>query len=380
MPENLTIQLGKAKNLNAIDVDQHINISLEKSTKDLLSYNESNVISVSDLFNTERQNSEIYRVYGTINFLSIINGLKKTYTAPKDFFTPSKIGDELSGATKNIMTCFDVYLCYPSTGNTNISGTSYVRNYVVATKLNNFEIYKAGFARNIFFNYNYSFSFNRDFSVNGYRDSFGKPVTEFYLFFNFKPTTNGSSVLESVSRKIYGGSSTIRPYSIYTSGNVLIGDKVRYVASEYEESLVERMEYYVRFFHSSGFYQFKYNPFVPIKIRDFSDVLSTGNITGGTETDFNIPSYAINIDNKGNYLWKELLANGYVDPITGKGVDHPFVNQRHYVFNNIILPLVPDLNDATTFAQFNDIKFGANSLVNFIPSSSLDSLGNKCAV
>jgi len=384
MSENLELQLGLAKNVNGVNVDTNVNINLESSVKELLSYNESSVISVSDLFNAERQESESYRVYGRVDFLSVINGLKKNYKILSDFFFPPRLGEELSGVTKNLLNCFDVYLCYPSTGNTALSVNTFVRNYTVVTKLSNVEIFKAGFARNIFFNYEYIFDFNIDFNIEGAVDSFGKPYTDFYLFFDFHPNLNGNSQMETVQRIHFTGptSSTIIPQSHvppYVPGDVLEGDRVIYVDTNFEEELKDQMVYYVTFPYDVGTLQFKYFPFIPLKIREFGDEIISANATGGTENDLNIPSYAVPVDNRGNYIWKDLLPNGYIDPISGRGVDYPFVNKRHYVFNALTLPLVPNMDDPSTFAQFSDIKFGPNSLLNKKPSTDLNSLGNRCA-
>jgi hypothetical protein len=381
MNENLIIQLGSAKNLNAVNVDQYTNLELTHSPKELLSYNESNVISVAELFNTERQESESYRIYGKIDFLSVINGLKKNYKVVSDFFTPPRLGEELSGVTKSLPFCFDMYLCYPASANTEINSTTFIRNYVVATKLANGEVYKSGFGRNVYFNYTYSFNFNNDFNLEGLRDSFGKPITELYLHFVYKTTTNGFGSSELLYRKDWAGTVLPVTYTTYNVGDIIVGDKVTYEKANFTESLEERMTYFTYFPYSSlAFYLvFKYNPFIPIKIRDFGDEIITANISGGTENDLNIPSYALPIDSRGNYIWKDILPNGYIDPITGNGVNFPFVNKRHYVFTTQVLSLIPDMSDLFTSAIFNDIKFPSNTNLNTKPNSSLNNLGNRCA-
>jgi len=380
MSDVVQIQLGSAKNVNSVNVDQNLNIGLESSVKELLSYNESSVIDVSRLFEAERQESEVYRVYGRIDFISIINGLSKQYTELSDFFKPVRLGDEISGLTKNIVNSFDVYLCYPSNDKTYVSPETYIRNYVVVSKLDNFEIYKAGFSRNIFANYIYAFDFNVDFNVEGYLDAFGKPITRFYLYFKYKTTVNGASAFETISSGYTSPISSINSSPI-TIGTVIKGDIVNYVNTNYEETLEAngKVQYFVRFPYDVNTLQFKYNPFIEIKVRDFDDQIVSANISGGTESDLTIPYYAISADTFGNYIWKELLVNGYIDPITGKGVDYPFLNKRHYIFNRIVLSMKPDLNDSNTATVFSEIKFGANQNLFVKPSSDLNALGNKCA-
>lgn len=383
MSESLIIQLGLSKNKTAVNVDQSISIELKDSKKEILSYNESSVIDVANLFELERQESETYRIYGKIDFISIINGLKKNYKVINDFFTPPRLGDELDGATKNLPFCFDLYLCYPSSGKTSLGGNDYVRNYVIASKLMNSEMFKSGFGRNIYFNYTYSFDFNIDFNVEEYLDAFGKPITELYLFFVYKIKNNGDGNTESYVQKNWDGTLSTITYNPvgYNVGTELVGDKVSYELLNFTETLEEKMTYIINFPYETGskLLQFKYNPFIPIKIRDFGDELITANVSGGTENDLNIPWYAIPIDNQGNRIWKDILPNGYIDPITGAGVDYPFINKRHYVFNTITLPLIPNMDHSHTNTVFSNIKFGPNSKINTKPNSGLNGLGNRCS-
>ncbi len=383
MSDQIQIQIGTAKNVDSVNVDQNLNISLQSSTKELLSYNESSVIDVSALFDAERQESEVYRVYGTIDFMSVINGLPLAYSGLTNFFTPVRLGSELNNEVKNVLNSFDVYLCYPSTGNTSATTTTFVRNYVVISKLINVELYKAGYSKNIFYNHIHAFDFNIDFNIEGLRDSFGKPINRFYLFFNYKPTTNGLGVMETVSGLTLNGNTfngiTAIPYTIYNVGDVIEGDFVSYVNTNYEEELIDRMGYYITFPYQGSSLEFKYNPFLPIKVRDFDDEISSANISGGTESDIEIPDYAIPIDNDGNYVWKEILQNGYIDPISGNGVDYPFINKRHYIFNKILLGVVPNINNPHTQQVFSEIRFANNRNLYTKPSSDLNKLGNKCA-
>lgn len=383
MNDQLIIQFGASKNKSAVLVDQNITISLQSNNNNILSYNESSVVDVGSLFDKERQASEIFRIFGRIDFISIVNGLRKNYKEITDIFTPARLGEELSGTTKNLPYSFDMYLCYPSSGHTFISGDTYIRNYVIASKLMNSEIFKSGFGRNIYFNYNYCFNFNSDFNVKGYLDSFNKPITELYLFFVYKVRTNGDGDQEIFYRLDWNGTLTPITYNPvgYPIGTVLTGDKVTYELLNFTEELVDRITYKIDFPYDNGtkVMRFKYNPFIPIKIRDFGDEVITANISGGTENDLNILWYAISIDNNGNYIWRDILPMGYIDPITLKGIDPPFINKRHYIFNAITLPLVPDTTHSNTANVFSNIKFGPNSKINTKPNSSLNTLGNRCA-
>jgi len=391
MEEGYSIQLGQTQNVNSINVDEYFYTNLQSPSVELLPYDQTSVINASQLFDDERQASEVYRVYGTVNFMSIINGLKRNYTTVDDFFTRPRIGDEANNLTKNLPYCFDVYLCRALgntftgstvlvSGNTKINSTTYQLKYEILTNLTSCEIYKSGFGKNIYYDQQYSYDFNVDIDIANQYDSFGKPLTNLYLFFNYRPSVNGLSQSETVQKRTFSGSKVSRPYTTYVAGDVIEGDWVFYLPENFEEIVTQRQEFYVTFYCTGAVsaLQFKYNPLIPIKLRDFGDELITANISGTSETDQSIPNYAVKLDNDGNYLWKDLLPNGYIDPLSNRGVNYSFVNERHYVFSNIVLGLNTELNDAATAALFATIEFGPNTKQYNKPTSDLNTLGNKC--
>lgn len=393
MSELTQIQLGKSKHVNSINSDSFIYTDLQASSVELLPYDETSVIDVAQLFDDERQIGEVYRVYGTINFMSIINGLKINYDSVNDFFTRPRLGAEASGMTRNILNCFDIYLCRPLgntfttggtvsiSGNTKITSTDYQLKYQVLNSSQNFEIYKSGYGKNIFNDQLFTFDFTTDIDVRGQTDSFNKPLSELYLFVNFNPKTNKHGVLETVAVNTYAGGRTNRPYVAYSGGSIVNGDWVFYLPTDFEEIPLIKQEHYVTFSCTGGTgneLTFKYNPFIKIKLRDYGDEIISGNISGTSEIDHQIPNYAVKIDDNGNYIWKDFLPNGYIDPISNKGVNFPFINKRHYIFNNLVLPMTTDLNDSTTASTFADIKFGPAALQYTKPTSDLNNLGNKC--
>lgn len=398
MGENYQIQLGSKKFVDSINTDGYIHQNFSVQQTEILPYDQTSVINAAQLFDDERQASQAYRFYGTIDFMSIINGLKRDYDSVYDFFIRPRIGQEASGGTRNILNCFDVYLCRALgntfstggtvlvSGNTLVSGLTYHLKYQVLTNLTDFEIYKSGFGKNIFYDQNYSFNFPTDFDITNQTDSFNKPLTTFYLFFNFKPQQNLHGQFETVSgnTSIDGtenNGKVTRPYTVYSAGSIIDGDWAFYLPENFLEIQTLRKEHYVTFYCTGSTgqgLQFKYNPFVPIKLRDFGDEFITANISGTSEIDHQIPSYAVKIDDNGNYLWKDLLQNGYIDPLSLLGVNYPFINKRHYIFTNMVLKLVTELNDPVTANLFATIKFGPNKMQYVTPTSDLNNLGNKC--
>jgi hypothetical protein len=85
----------------------------------------------------------------------------------------------------------------------------------------------------------------------------------------------------------------------------------------------------------------------------------------------------------GNYVWREIVEQGYTEPLTGNGVDYPFFNGRRYLFAPIILTVSPDLDDVengyNTRNQFSNISFDGSTTLNIVPAEGdLDNIGKPC--
>jgi hypothetical protein len=386
--EQYEIQIGTGRTTNSVNVDEYLSINLKTNQAEILPYDTTSVIDVAQVFDDERQSSTVFRVYGEVDFISVVNGLKIGYNKLSDFYTRPRIGDEASGLTYNVLNIFDVYLCKQYTGHTaftDVTGftnqpVNYQRKYEVLTDPTTFEIYKSGYAKNIFNDQIYSFNFNVDIDIADQYDSFGKPLMDLYLLFNFKPNAG-----ETIIKKIFDSGSTESinktghtGYQIYIAGDRIDGDLVFYDPAQFEELLINEMEYYCRFPCTGNTYlEFKYNPFIPITLRQFNDQVVLGSPSGTSEVDQNIPNYAVKLDN-GNYVWEDILPYGYIDPISGRGVAHPFMNLRHYVFTPVTLSLAANLNNDVTATNFANMTFGPESILNAKPTSDLNKLGNKC--
>jgi len=128
--------------------------------------------------------------------------------------------------------------------------------------------------------------------------------------------------------------------------------------------------------------QWKYNPFIPLRLRYFTEQAYGANISGTSyEQTSSIPAYATEYPTggTGNYVWRNILEQGYIDPLTEIGVDYPFVNKKRYLFSTIVLDIVPDLNDANTLAVFSQLKFGAPTEINTTPVvDDINNIGKPC--
>jgi hypothetical protein len=74
------------RHLLATDEDLSLNLSLKRNSVDLNEFNNSKLISLTELFNEERNKSSKYRIYGNINCVSFLTNKKITQTGITDFF------------------------------------------------------------------------------------------------------------------------------------------------------------------------------------------------------------------------------------------------------------------------------------------------------
>jgi hypothetical protein len=386
------ILLNSFKNIKSVNVNNFEKIELLNKTKLINEYDIKNVLSVTELFDAEREANEIYRIYGKIEYLSLLNRLKNNYSLFADFFQPQSFN------SKNILNSFDFYLVKPAkSGYTNIvsggSSIEYIRYFEVIATPKDFDIYPAGFSNNVYGEQAYAFNLNKDIDISNYFDNFNFPITELFLYAQYKPAT---SPLERLSCTMWSvsGVSTTFPFIpntgltvgdyVKTSLNFKIGDLIEYsnldflqVQSTQQPSL---QIFYVQTPYNNGQLIWKYNPFIPLRLRYFANELNKAN-TGDTsyEQTSAIPSYATKIDNKGNYIWRNIMSEGFIDPTTNLGVNYPFINKKRYLFTNIIFGITPDLNDPETLSAFTEVYFTENTTkISVTPAGDINNIGKPC--
>jgi len=69
----------------------------------------------------------------------------------------------------------------------------------------------------------------------------------------------------------------------------------------------------------------------------------------------NLPTYAFFSSYNNDFRWRDIYPYGFIDDI-GRGVDRPFLNNKHYVHENFIFRLIPEgsnVNNINT-TQVND--------------------------
>jgi len=403
--KNIQIQLGSEKNVNSTNVDTYDKIILNNQRNEILEYNIRNVLSTTEVFEAERQNTQIYRIYGSLNYLSTLNGLYKEYVYLKDFFRKPRY-EELVNTNdyKNVINSFKFYLVKPiEHEKLTETENEYVTKYEVIATPNDFELFNAGYSLNIFNEPTYSFIFNKDFDITDWIDDFGFPITDLYLYPVYNRSNhlinieNFDPFIETMSATTWSisGDTNIIPFSPtnYNIGDIIYGNKISYQKNEFLQTNIKPQIYYISTPYITNpistqgsqsqdsekkELQWKYNPFIPFKLRYFSNQISRAN-TGGTAYDeiSDIPYYATDLGD-GNMIWRDILEQGYIDPLTGDGVDYPFVNKRRYLFSNVLLNVTPNMDHPNTAEVFNEIKFGKPTSLNYNPSDDLNKIGRPC--
>jgi hypothetical protein len=83
-----------------------------------------------------------------------------------------------------------------------------------------------------------------------------------------------------------------------------------------------------------GYY---YKPNRPMKIRGFSDYIETGSINNMV----GVPDYSYFSTTYNSFIWRDLYTYGFNDGL-GNGVDFPFLNGKHYPYENFIFRIIPE--------------------------------------
>ena len=532
MDNNVEILLGNQKNIDSINVNGYSKIELTNNVSKLTEFTVNDVVNSTEVFDAEREANPVYRIYGRIEWMSLLNGLNAEYSALKDFFDP------YTGNSKSILNSFDFYLVAPSSGQSyiNISNTNhYKRSFEVIAGKDDFEIYNAGFSNNVYGEQVYSFSFKSDFNVTTLFDNFGFPVTELFIYAQYK-SLPAPAPIEQMSYTTWASNGTESKATlnkkdlevgdiVETNSGGDIYDLVEYLPTEYYQAQISSQTFYIRTYYYQGYQrwlEWSYNPFIPLQLRYFDstvnyaplseiveysttlDVFDVNNPTDkinitksskqslttslqtinkwNTQSSLNyswvattgylefdntgtynitfktnirlsqdtdkyiaetyleelagtgwdtipntirkyrinspiqgtnivrgfysedririrtrlipnpderkverIPDYALMNLTEGKYIWRDILPQGYIDPLTGDGVDYPFFNQRRYLFEPIVFDVPPNLNEDLTLKHdntltvFNEISYWQNATnLDKTPITELDNIGKPC--
>jgi hypothetical protein len=234
-----------------------------------------------------------------------------------------------------------------------------VRRFKAITELNDYQIYRAAFSKNIFNDPIQLYHYQLDVDTSPYKDYLNRPITELYLtkikytnqqgpnfIADMEPWTELSAglLLNRQSRcdeysvtSIYGGTSAnpLPPFpyiieKIDENRTDFFGDIIDYNEGDITERVLE-VPYY-RFntvnrednFYPEGYYYLAHDK---IQLLEYSSLVEKENLT---LPDVGVPDYAVTID--GVKQWRDLLTPGFFDA-GGNGVDYPFLNGCTYIFS-----------------------------------------------
>jgi len=292
----------------------------------------------------------------------------------------------------------------------------YVRKHTVLTEPKNVDLHRMGFENNPFKkvqkleysaltpdnqqristvngNQTFGFSIDRDIDIIGITDNQDRPISELFVtiinkgymgWFN-RPWINSNSALEvgwdfnfknsvmdSWWYKDNPNNKDNIPYDNYQISNIdfyynrdlQIGDEIKGDICEwndYDQKEVMLSKLSHKLSYNSDIIKgtiegiaarplgYSYNPHYSIQIRGISDYIETGQ----QDKVDDIPDYSFYSENNGEWRWRDFYQYGYIDT-NGNGVNHPFLNNRHYPFSDIIFLLSPITKNNNVF---NDIIF-----------------------
>jgi hypothetical protein len=215
-----------------------------------------------------------------------------------------------------------------------------------------------------------------NFSISEFKTFYEKKLLTFFNLFNLELNDNNFQILkEFLINYIDTSDNRFFDKSLFSKENdVLNGEVYFFNEDDYSFSLIQEQYYSIKnkiqddLINENKYtaytynivnnkveteFEFKYKPFYPINIRKFSNYFETIYISGINNTI--IPDYSIK--NETYYLWRDLLDIGFIeqDENDTNGVDYPFINQKHYLYNNINIQVLPDLSDRNTIILFKDL-------------------------
>ena len=253
-------------------------------------------------------------------------------------------------------------------------------------------------------NQSYNLSFKDDVDINNLLDNLNRPVTEFYVsvvnrgyfgFFNL-PVNNGiglkqgwefnlgpalnsywdnglffnlTNVQTQYFQKTLPNGSIQKFYHNvpYNVGDEMDGDVCEWNNITQTETVISdfyhKINFNQRVFRTSvigesnpntlGYY---YKPHYKYQIKVYSDYIEKSNDNNPERFPIiNLPTYAYYSNYDLNFIWRDIYPYGFIDDF-GRGVDRPFLNDKHYIHENFTFRLIPEGSniDSVNTTQVND--------------------------
>ena len=162
-----------------------LNLSLKTKFNDLNEFNNSKLISLTELFNQERNKSTKYRIYGNINYVSFLTNKKTIFTNIIDVFD-----DDYSQTGFNFEDYFDLKIFKQTINQTTLptDNNTYIEILSAVTNDSNYKLNFFGFSRNIYNEKIYSFKFDTlELNPNEYYKINNELFYNNYVYLGFIP-------------------------------------------------------------------------------------------------------------------------------------------------------------------------------------------------
>ena len=307
--------------LLAEEEDLNLNISLKTNFNDINEFNNTRIISLSELFTKERNESTSYRIYGNINYFSFLRNKKTNPSEISDMFN-----DDLLTNGFNLEDFFDIKILRPLSIQTyNNNSNIFVEKLTAVTNTNDCKLNFLGFNRNLYNEKKYNFQFdstklnpnelikvNDDYIYNNniYVGFIPRPrLSDYYKL--YEKVIDKEYVKELDSGTTYGFSITA-----FTSNTnqiiTLINYNSNFTNNDFKKYFLSKLEYFLQSYNLSVD-----TPNLTRNIRFIRNYLNIGNSDYETKVpldilNLNIFTGSSILFDKENYNFEELVQKEYL--------------------------------------------------------------------
>ena len=240
----------------------------------------------------------------------------------------------------------------------------------------------------------YNLSFTDSVDITGLYDNLNRPITELYFtvvnrgrfgWFN-KPTGNPLNIalkhgwsfnlgpqlntwwdndntnnLTNVTTTPFTNSYQGRTFyynNEYNVGDIIKGDFCEFNDFTQEERVIS--EYYHKFTFNSDNFEigggspnnqlgYYYKPHYKFQLKVYSPYIeeSDGQVIA------DLPNYAYYKTATEEFIWRDIYPFGFIDE-NGNGVDYPFMNNKHYPYNNFTFRIIPEGTNIISAPSISD--------------------------
>jgi hypothetical protein len=143
--------------------DLRFNVSLKQSSNNVDDFNNTRLISLSELFTKERNESTKYRIYGNINYFSFIRNKKTNPSDLTDIFNDDYLTNGF-----NFEDFFDLKILRPLTKQNYFNNTNtYIEKLTAVTNTNDYNLNFFCYGKNVYNEKIYNFKFiSKNFDPN----------------------------------------------------------------------------------------------------------------------------------------------------------------------------------------------------------------------